>query len=202
MRADPDIQFAALDYPPEEPRETPQWLIELGEFLYRIFAGLADLLGISWPVFKWILIGAGIVLLLVLLWRMIEPLLGIRRRAPVEEESHEQWAPDRADALSLLEKADRLASEGKFAEATHLLLQGSVEQISSARPGWLAPSVTAREIAGHGSLPDRARVAFETIAERVERSLFALRGLDAGDWRAARDAYSDFALADLGAASH
>jgi len=33
------------------------------------------------------------------------------------------------------------------------------------------------------------------IAERVERSLFALRRLGADDWQAARAAYADFALA-------
>ena len=37
--------------------------------------------------------------------------------------------------------------------------------------------------------------AFATIAERVERSLFALRTLSADDWHAARAAYADFALA-------
>ena len=38
--------------------------------------------------------------------------------------------------------------------------------------------------------------ALETaIAERVERSLFAMRGLSADDWLAARAAYAEFALA-------
>ena len=39
--------------------------------------------------------------------------------------------------------------------------------------------------------------AFRIIAERVERSLFALRALDRTDWEAARAAYADFALARL-----
>ncbi len=46
-------------------------------------------------------------------------------------------------------------------------------------------------------LPERARAAFAAIAARVERSLFALRDLDAADWREARAAYSDFALQRL-----
>jgi hypothetical protein len=37
----------------------------------------------------------------------------------------------------------------------------------------------------------------EPIAERVERSLFALRRLGEADWSAARGAYAQFALADL-----
>jgi hypothetical protein len=78
-----------------------------------------------------------------------------------------------------------------------LLLKRSVGQIADARPDWLGPSSTAREIAALPALPERARGAFTTIAERVERSLFALRRLSADDWQAARAAYADFALHDL-----
>ena len=46
-------------------------------------------------------------------------------------------------------------------------------------------------------LPRRARDAFSQIAVRVERSLFALRDLDAADWQAAREAYAAFALERL-----
>jgi hypothetical protein len=46
-------------------------------------------------------------------------------------------------------------------------------------------------------MPERARAAFAGIAGTVERSLYALRDLDAADWRTARAAYADFALADL-----
>ena len=62
-------------------------------------------------------------------------------------------------------------------------------------PGWLEPSSTAREIAALPALSQAARGAFATIAERVERSLFALRSLSADDWHAARAAYAEFALA-------
>ena len=56
------------------------------------------------------------------------------------------------------------------------------------------PASTAREISVLPMLPERARSAFAAIASRVERSLFALRALDAEDWQAARAAYADFAL--------
>ena len=95
----------------------------------------------------------------------------------------------------MLDDADRLAAEGRFDEATHLLLQRSVGQIAAARPEWLEPSSTAREIAALPALPEPARHAFGVIAERVERSLFALRRLGPDDWQAARAAYADFALA-------
>jgi len=101
--------------------------------------------------------------------------------------------------VALLEDADRLAAQGLFAEATHLLLKRSVNHIAEARPDWLGPSITSREIAALPMLPERARSAFGAIATRVERSLFALRDLDRDDWTAARAAYADFALAELAA---
>ena len=57
--------------------------------------------------------------------------------------------------------------------------------------------IAAREIAAISALPDKARAAFGLIAARVERSLFALRRLEAGDWQAARAAYAEFALERL-----
>ena len=71
--------------------------------------------------------------------------------------------------------------------------------MTSIRCGGTPPSTrrsrTAREIATLQELSQAARGAFTTIAERVERSLFALRSLSADDWQAARAAYAEFALA-------
>jgi len=129
-----------------------------------------------------------------MLSRLREPIaLWLGRKPPAVSEP--AWQPDTGAALALLEDADRLAAEGRFDEATHLLLQRSVGQIVAARPEWLHPSTTARELAVLPALPDAARRAFAVIAERVERSLFALRRLSADDWQAARAAYADFALA-------
>lgn len=197
VRAQGDIQYTPLKLP-EKPPE-PGWLDRFLRWLSELLSPAADALGVSWPVLQWILIGAGVAILAWLLWRLLAPVARIRiKRAgdkAVEEDSG--WAPDRAQVLALLDDADRLAAEGRYDEATHLLLKRSVGQISEARPDWLAPSSTAREIAALPALPDRARSAFSTIAERVERSLFALRRLNAEDWQAARAAYADFALHDL-----
>lgn len=199
IRAQQDIQFTPFEMPKREPAE-PGWLARFVEWLAELLRPLVEGLGVSWPVFKWILIGTGAVLLALLLWRLLAPIARIRlRRGERVEDSgiEEEWAPDRVEAIALLDEADRLAAEGRFDEATHLLLKRSVGQIAAARPDWLEPSSTAREIAALPALPYRARTAFTTIAERVERSLFALRRLDREDWQAARTAYADFALTDL-----
>ena len=191
VRRSSEIQFAPL--PPIKPPETPAWLEALGRALEAIFGPIARGLVSAWPVIQNLLIVLAVVLALYLAWRLLGPVLGMRRKVRVEE----SWAPSREEALALLEDADRLAAEGRYGEAAHLLLQRSVGQIRAARPGALQPASTAREIAALSQLPVQARGAFTVIAERVERCLFALRDLDAGDWSAARAAYADFALAEL-----
>ncbi len=193
VRADGDIQYAPL--PPIKPPETPGWLEALGEWLRRLLEPLGKAIGVSWPVIENVLIAVALLCVLAILWRLLQPLLARLRAEPAE--AAPEWSPDRAAAVALLEDADRLAGEGRYAEAVHLLLQRSVGHIAEARPDWLLPASTAREIAAFPMLPERARQAFGTIATRVERSLFALRELQREDWSVARAAYADFALADL-----
>ena len=199
VRNDGDLQFAPVDIPEVTPPE-PSWFEEMLRdvfgFLAELFAPLGQLLGASWWWLQWVLLAAVVGFALLMLARMFGPGAGLwsnRKAAEAEEE----WQPDRAATLALLEDADRLAAEGRFDEATRLLLQRSVGHIAAARPDWVEPSSTARELATLPALPDAARAAFRVIAERVERSLFALRALERPDWEAARAAYSEFALACL-----
>jgi hypothetical protein len=199
LRADGDIQYSPVKAPTTP--EPPGWLKNFSEwldgFLRKIFGPLGEWLGVSWPAVKTIGIALLILAVLAILWFwVLRPLLDARlpRRS---KETEPEWAPDRAAAIALLEDADRLAVEGRYGEAAHLLLQRSVHHIAEAGPDWLQPASTAREIAVLPMLPERARQAFSAIATRVERSLFALRDLDLADWQAARAAYADFALQRL-----
>ncbi len=195
-----DIQFAPLDIkqlpkPESVPRETPAWLKWLGDLLADIGNFFGDLFGIPGPVMLKVLIGIAVIFVGLIAWRMLAPLM--RARKPEVDQEAIEWTPNRDAAKALLDDADRLAAEGRFDEATHLLLQRSVIQIATAQPDWLHPASTAREIAGLPGLPIRARAAFSLIAARVERSFFALIPLDAADWQAARSAYADFALTEI-----
>lgn len=206
MRGMGDIQFAPVaDKQPQT--QWPEWLKALGRWLAdllapigrlldSIFGGLLRGVGLHWNAVEIALALAALVGALWIAWMLGRPWLAARRARKRAEAAG--WTPEREAALALLEDADRLAAEGRFGEAAHLLLQRSVAHIASARPEWLSPSSTAREIGRIEPLPQRARSAFAVIAAQVERSLFALRGLSAEDWGLARAAYADFALADLG----
>ena len=197
LRADGDIQFAPLKFPERPP--PPQWWERFLDWLEEVLkpagdflASIGELIGMSGQGVLWLLVGVAAILAALLMWRVFGD---VRFRRAARAELPDQWAPAEGEALALLEVADRLAAEGRYDEATHLLLKRSVGQIAAARPGLLEPSSTAREIAMLPMLTDRARAAFGTIATRVERSLFALRSLTLEDWQAARAAYTDFALA-------
>lgn len=193
VRADDSIQFSPIK-PPDPPPEPPSWLDDFFRWLGEVLEPLGRGFGGAWPVLKWVLLALAVAGVLWLLWRLLAPVL---ERAPARAADDEGWAPGREDALALLDEADRLAAEGRYDEATHLLLKRSVGQIAAARPDWVEPSSTARELSALPALPDAARLAFRTIAERVERSLFALRQLGRDDWEAARAAYAEFALQRL-----
>lgn len=195
VRADPDIQFAPVTVPPEPPPDLG-WLAAFFRWLGEVMEPVARALGTSWPVLRWVLLAVLVAAVVLLAWRIAGPALGWRPRKAIEAED-EAWAPTTGDALALLDDADRLAAEGRYDEATHLLLKRSVGQIAAARPDLVEPATTARELAAIGALPDAARAAFGSIAARVERSLFALKALGAEDWQAARQAYAEFALARL-----
>lgn len=192
VRASSQIQFEPLPKVPPEIPQVPEWLQALGRFLEAVFGPIGQFLGMSWPVFQWVLIALAALIALYSVWRIAWPLWAGRR--PREEATEQEvWAPSRQDAEALLSDADRLAGEGRYEEATHLLLRRSVRQIADQRPDWLHPASTAREIAVLPALPAAGRHAFSVIAQRVERSLFALRALDEQDWAAARAAYAEFA---------
>lgn len=201
LRGNEEIQFEPVDAVPEIPRE-PGWFEEmlraLFEFLGAVLSPIGSLLAGIWWWLQWALLAALVAFILYLIVRTFGPLArGGREKR--EAASEPDWAPSEAQSVALLEDADRLAAEGRFDEATHLLLQRSVDHISSARPDWVEPSSTARELAALPTLSQTARRAFGAISERVERSLFALRSLDRSDWEAARAAYADFAQMRIGA---
>lgn len=171
-----------------QPR-TPSWLIDLGRLLKFVA-----------PYMKYVFWAGLAILALLILYAIAREILRLRRPAARPEgprlTADPPWRPDAAQARDLLAAADRLAGEGQFLEAAHLLLLRSVEDIQKHRPKALRVSLTAREIAVLPALPDAARPAFASIARVVERGLFGGRAVDGDDFAACRAAYEAFALPD------
>jgi hypothetical protein len=108
--------------------------------------------------------------------------------------AEEEWMPDGAPVRAWLAEADALAAKGRYAEAIHLLLFRSVEDIARRRPQVVRPALTSRELAAAPGVPGSARALFARIAAGVEASLFGGRAVDEEGWVMARAAYADFAL--------
>ena len=185
LLADQSIQFSMASPKPPVP---PAWLRPLLELLERLGPFLVY---IFWAA---VIAGAAIILLLIL-----QEVTGARWRLPWQRRAAEtaiadDLAPDQAAARALLTDAEALAERGDYDAAVHLLLQRSVEDIVERMPGFVRPSLTARDIAAAQSLPERARSTFGTIAMVVEAALFARRPVGLAGWTRARDAYADFAL--------
>lgn len=184
IRADESLQFERTGFIPPE---IPAWL-----------SWISDGLRAMAPVFE-VLFWIGLALIVAALaYVIIREILKLRL-PPAKAKSplaapEPVWHPDESVARSLLAAVDALAAEGRFAEAAHLLLLRSVEDIELRRPRALAVSLTSREIARFEGLPDSARPAFTSIAQIVERSLFGGRAIDAADFSECRRAYEEFAL--------
>lgn len=200
IRADETTQFAPLDLKIPEPREPTgfeKWLQGVLEWLADLIAPLGSALSSNWGAIQWVLISALAAFVVYLLWRLIVPAIKRVGSEADREADEPEWQPDKQESLALLEDADRLAAQGHYDKAARLLLQRSVGQIAAARPDWVDPSSTARELAALPRLSDAARSAFSIVSEAVEKSLFALHHLTREDWEHARAAYADFALARI-----
>jgi hypothetical protein len=194
-----DIQFTPLTPAPKPVAQTPRWLRDLVEWLNAHMAPFGNWLAEHFRAFE---IAAVALLVLLAGWMIWRWLRGYRRaeRADGHNDEAAVWRPDAAMAAALLSDADRLAAEGRFDEAVHLLLRRSFDDIAMTRPDWLTPASTAREIARLGALPAAARAAFGVITAEVERSRYALHPLGQPDWTRARAAYAGFAVPGRGLA--
>jgi hypothetical protein len=184
MLADHALQFTFVAF---KPPEIPAWLKWLG----RLLADIA-------PAMQWVFwLGLAVAVLAVLVFVAREIIAvrwpGFLKSRPAVLAAPE-WRPEPARARALLEDADRLAAQGLFAEAAHLLLHRSIDDLQGRRPTAVRPALTARDIARLDTLPAAARAPFQLIAEVVERSFFGGRPVDAAGFADCRKAYESFAL--------
>lgn len=219
LRADPNVQFV-LDAPPP-PAPPPAWLKSIGEFfewlgkvlkpIGEFFNWISNLMPAA-PWARFLLWGVIIVAVVWVVAMVVIRLRGGEWRMPWKRKraravevdrnvEEDEWVPDAAQGRAWLEEADRLAAEGRYAEAVHHLLFRSIEDLQRRRPLVVRPALTSRELAAAQGIPTNARTLFARIALHVERSLFGGRDVGPDDWQAARADYADFALPKMWAAA-
>jgi hypothetical protein len=178
--SDQSLQFSLTGVEP--PKPPPEWL----------FGALKALSALG-PVIQFLVWGVIALLAAMVLYFIVREFWGIRlgwtgKIRPASGVT--DWRPDKVRARILLEDADRLAAEGRFDEAVHLLLLRGVADIAVRRPHLIGPALTSQDIAALSGLPDAARSGFKLVADIVERSYFGGRPVDADGWRQAREAYA------------
>lgn len=194
LLGDADLQLVRPEEAPVEltpPDPPPSWLRAIGDFLAS--------LGPVFQVIFWLAVAAVIAGLLYFLFGEAIRIRFSGRKNPkvkTEDDVLVDIRPDAAAARSLLDEADALAREGRFAEAVHLLLFRSIEDIQARLEGGVPTSLTAREIAGLGRLPARAKRALAPIIKVVEHSYFGGQLVDAAGWQHARGSYEEFAFGE------
>ncbi|MET3780046.1 uncharacterized small protein (DUF1192 family) [Brevundimonas sp. 1080] len=183
---DGSLQFDRVGF--ERPDiKPPGWLHWIGDALQFVA-----------PALKWVFwVGLALVVGLIV-YAIVREIL--RMRAPPAKPkkprivAEAQWRPEAQAARDLLADADALAARGLYADAAHLLLLRSVQDIEQRQPRAVRVSLTTREIARLKALPDAARPAFDLIGRMVERSLFGGAPVGALDFADCRKAYEAFAL--------
>ena len=176
--------------PPPPPHDNPQW--DLG--------WLRDFFEWTAPALKPLMWIGAAALLLLILYHFVPAFadwvdnlrFGRKRRSEETEESIGE--AEAGAARARLADADALAAAGRFAEAVHLLLYRSVDDIAGRRPGLVRPAMTSRELAAAADLPSVARHAFSRIARAVEISLFGGRSIDETAWHECRTAYAELTV--------
>ncbi|MBL4852807.1 MAG: hypothetical protein JKY25_01040 [Robiginitomaculum sp.] len=159
-------------------------------------------LGFLGPVFQILFYGILAAAVLYILYLILSAIVVARRGYTPKDDEEDlpetpTYQPDEETARVLLDDADKLAAQGKFAEAVHAILFRSIQDIEDKRPHHVKRSLTSREIAGLSVLSPTARAGFSTIGALVERNFFGGRPLGAGDYEISKSAYKDFAFEKL-----
>jgi hypothetical protein len=140
-----------------------------------------DLGALRIPIY--VLLGVG---LLVVLWYVGKAALDLARpsgqkvpRAASETVTIQPLAPESAPVLPELEEILRLAREGAYEAAIHLLLLQGLRHLARLTGTVMALSLTSREILRRPDLPQGAGRDLATLVDAVEISRFGGRAAEA-----------------------
>jgi hypothetical protein len=147
-------------------------------------------------VFQFLVWGAIAVALVLIILAVANEIMRRRREPPAPEEpkGHEEEAP-KAALVRPLDDAERLALEGRFAEAIHVLLLRTFQELTRAAGVTIAPSWTSREVLGKIWLAPDAREALVELVHVVELTWFGDDVPGEADWQRCRAQFDRFVTA-------
>ncbi len=153
-------------------------------------SGVLSLLsGVVLQLVFWILLAAVVAVVMVWLFREV----GSMRRRPRRKRTGPGYetASGEVPALPIahLSRADELAEQGAFGEATHQLLLLALRRLDTNRVVNLAAGTTSREVIGTLAGSSRLRPHLAVLVQAVERFLFGGTALDASDYTRCREAF-------------
>jgi len=159
-------------------------------------------LGFLGPVFQLVFYAILAFAVLYILYLILSTIITARRNYSPKDDGEDlpeipTYQPDKETARVLLDDADKLASQGKFAEAVHAILFRSIQDIEDKRPHHVKRSLTSREIGKLSILSPTARTGFARIGKLVESSFFGGQALGVQDYEISKAAYKDFAFEKL-----
>ncbi len=147
----------------------------------------------------WVLIAIVCVLLVVFIANEMPRFL--RRRSDPGDVRADDAAPDEADRQpvpgELTHEAERLAREGSYGPAIHVMLLALIDALHGPIGRRLARSLTGREIVGAAGLAARSGAALSRIVAAAERSHFGSHHSNRTDYETCRQDYATVA-ADIG----
>lgn len=148
-------------------------------------------------LFWTLLIVGGLLLLFYLVTALPSLQERLKRRAAEQDPSSVGPMATDADRERLdfaLGEADRLARQGAFGEALHLLLLYCLNEMRRRFGLGLPPSLTSREILGLSVLPEIRRTGLSVIVSAVEVSHFGGRPVDEATYLSCRERCEDVVL--------
>jgi hypothetical protein len=148
-------------------------------------------------LFWMLLVVGGLLLLFYLISALPSLQQRLKRRAADRDSSSVGPMPKDADRERLdlaLGEADRLARQGAYGEALHLLLLYCLNEMRRRFGLLLPPSLTSREILGLSVLPEVRRTGLSVIVSAVEVSHFGGRPVDESTYLSCRERCEDVVL--------
>lgn len=182
--------YGSDSYQTELPQEQPP---EIREPLQ-----IPDIVKDILRILFWTLLIVGALLLLFFLINALPSLQArLRRRGATEDAASVGPIFTDADREQLdlaLGEADRLARQGVYGEALHLLLLYCLSEMRRRFGLGLPPSLTSREILGLSVLPEIRRTGLSVIVSAVEVSHFGGRPVDEATYLSCRERCEDVVL--------